>query len=159
LIDIDWVFLETSAFLKLYLPEKGATWLRGFVIDKQIVISDICFMETAVALGRLYRQNQFTRREAAKQFAVVHEDRSKYKIIPFNTVRQQAKIRSYAFNLPVTARLRTLDAIHLAAATTIVRELNAQTPAPKFTFISSDKQLLSVAQGIGFFTENPEDHP
>jgi hypothetical protein len=39
-----------------------------------------------------------------------------------------------------------------------LEDTRALTPAPPFVFVSSDAQLLRVAQAQGFVTENPEDH-
>ena len=62
-----------------------------------------------------------------------------------------------AFSLPSNLRLRALDAIQLAAANIIREAANSQSPPEPFTFISSDKQLLQVAQSQGLATQNPED--
>ncbi|MEI6045056.1 MAG: hypothetical protein WCS37_11950 [Chloroflexota bacterium] len=34
------IFLDTSALLKLYLPEIGSSWLRSFMTGQQISISE-----------------------------------------------------------------------------------------------------------------------
>ena len=63
------------------------------------------------------------------------------------------------FNLPISLRIRALDSIHLEAASVTFEATNSLTPPEPFLFVSSDRQLLQVAQGQGFTAENPEDHP
>lgn len=44
------VFLETSAFLKLYLVEKGSSWLKSFISGNQVVLSQLTLAESATTL-------------------------------------------------------------------------------------------------------------
>ncbi len=40
------LYLDTSAFMKLYLPEKGSNWLQSYILNNQIVISELILVES-----------------------------------------------------------------------------------------------------------------
>jgi predicted nucleic acid-binding protein len=152
-------FLDTSAFLKLYLAEKGSTWLKTFVTYKQIVISQLVLIECATTLGRLYRDGVYTKRLASFEYSKISRERSKYEIIQLGSDEQVNKVVSMAFNISPTLRIRALDSIHLATAKIALDAANRLVPPEPFVFLSSDVQLLKVAQAQGFVTENPEAYP
>jgi hypothetical protein len=153
------VFLDSNALLKLYLPEIGATWLRNFVVGKQIVISELAMIESATVLRRKYLEGSYTRDEAADLYEQITVDSSNYDIIPLGSKQQLNKIVDLCFSLPVGLRLRALDAIQIAVAE-IVREASVNlVPSASFTFVSADRQLVQVAQSLGLTVENPEDYP
>lgn len=54
------VYLDTSAFLKLYIPERGSSWLQNFTLNKEIVISQLVMFESSNSLARRYREGTFT---------------------------------------------------------------------------------------------------
>ncbi len=109
-----------------------------------------------VTLSRLYRDNIYTKRQAAFKYAEIRRDRSKYEVVLLGEAQQMKKAISLAFNLPVPLRIRTLDAIHLAAARITS---NAAISASSFVFLSADLRLLNAAQSQGFIVENPENYP
>jgi predicted nucleic acid-binding protein len=153
------LFLDTSAFLKLYVAEKGSNWLKTFASGNQLVISELTFYESATALRRRYLDGIFTRQEASKLYSQIYHDRFNYDIIAIGSDRQLNRVVSLSFNLPPNLRLRALDSLQLTAA--IINQMRAsnQQPHDIVTFVSSDQQLLKVAQAQGFAIENPEDHP
>lgn len=155
---MDHVFLETSAFLKLYRPEKGSVWLQSYISGKRLVISQLVFAETTTALGRLYREGIYTKKQATKLYARIINERSQYEVILLGAERQINNIASLAFNLPTTTRLRALDGFHIAVAAIYCNDVITPNPTSTLTFLSSDAQLLRVAQAQGFLTENPEDY-
>jgi predicted nucleic acid-binding protein len=151
-------FLDTSAFMKLYLSERGSTWIRGFVVGKQVVISELALVEASTTLGRLYRDGIYTRRQASILYSQIYNERSKYSIFDLAATPLN-KITSLALNLPVGLRLRALDGIHLVAAKSVQDSVSKHVPAVPTVFVSADVQLLRVAQAQGFTVENPENYP
>src|SRR5688500_5913592 len=107
-----YVFLDTSAFIKLYHLEQGSTWLKMFIMGKHIAVSELVLIESATTLGRLYRQGIYTKRRASQIYSEIYRERSKYVIAPLGSVLQRNKVVSLAFNLPIHLRLRALDGIH-----------------------------------------------
>lgn len=156
---MEYVFLDTNAFLKLYHAEKGTTWLKTFVVNKQAIISELTFAESATTLARLYRQGIYTKRQASFLYHQIRNDRFSYTIIPLDFNIQLKQIVTLAFNLPANLRIRSLDAIQLTAAKIAQEQARNQTNFGSFTFVSSDVQLLRVAQAQSFLVENPEDYP
>lgn len=153
------LFLDSSALLKLYLSEKGATWLKSFVSGQQIVISELAIFETANVLRRLYVEGHYTRDETSDLIAQINRDSATYEVVPVSGSLLLNRLITTLLNLPITLRIRSLDSIHLTSALIALEAANTSIPPEPFVFVSSDVQLLRVAQAQGFVTENPEDHP
>lgn len=156
---MDNLFLDTSAFLKLHISEKGSSWLTNFVIGKQIIISQLALFESATVLRKRYLDDTLTREEASKLYLRIHRQLPNYILILLGSTEQLNKVVSTSFNLPAPMRIRTLDAIQLVAAIIAYNNTKQQTPSSVLTVLSSDQQLLKVAQVQGFTTENPENYP
>jgi predicted nucleic acid-binding protein len=156
---MDFVFLDTSGVLKLYLPELGSSWLRNFVIGKQIVISELSLFESATALRRRYLEATYTREQANDLFAQIYQDRINFENIPLGGDFQLNELSTLVFNLPSNLRIRALDGLQLVAAKIALNNVQSLPLPNSFIFVTSDRQLLQVAQSQSFMTENPEDHP
>jgi uncharacterized protein len=156
---MDVLYLDTSAFLKLYIAEIGSKWIRNLILGRQVCISELIVVEAATSLGRRYREGNYTKQEAARIYALISNQSSGYKIYPLGEDKELKRAATFAFNLPITMRIRALDAIHLAAALSAKQDADAMTPPANFTFVSADRQLLTVATGLGMASENPESHP
>lgn len=153
------LFLDTSALLKLYLPETGSSWLSSYIPGHNIVISELALYESATVLRRRYLEGTLTLLQASTLHVRLQRDSLAYITIPLGTDKQLERIVNFAFKLAAPLRLRALDAIQLAAAEIATELIQTQTPLEQFIFISSDRQLLQVAQAQNYLTENPEDHP
>lgn len=154
---MDEAFLDTSAFMKLYIAEIGSAWLKTFLVGKQPVISELALIESATALRRRHLDGIYNRVQASALYSQIYQERTKYKIIPLDPERERRKIVTLSYNLPTNLRLRALDGLQLASA--LFSRQSGTTSALSFTFVTSDAQLLKVAQAQGFITENPEDYP
>jgi uncharacterized protein len=156
---MDKLFLDSSAFIKLYVPEKGSAWLSRFINGKEIIVSQLILFECIGALGRLYRESTFSKPDAIALYRQIERDSLNYLVVPLGRQEQIDQVLDTTFGLATNLRLRTLDAIHLATAQ-ITEEANKRlTPPTLFTFISADRQLLQVAQTLGLSVENPENYP
>jgi predicted nucleic acid-binding protein len=153
------IFLDSSALLKLHLPELGAGWLRNFVVNQQICISELALFETANVIKRLYVENNLTKDEATDLIAKINRDSTGYEIIALGGSLQLNRLISLLFSLPIPLRIRTLDSLHLTAAEIALEDARSLNPPQTLVFISSDQRLLQIAQARGFATENPEDYP
>lgn len=152
-------FLDTNALLKQYLSEKGAVWLTNFVRDKQIVISELALFESSVVLRRRYTEANLTRVQAVDLLDRVKRDSLNYQIVPLGGDLQLAELQKLIFKLSNSLVIRTLDSLHLTAAQLAFNAATKFNPPEPFVFVSSDRQLLRVAQATGFPVENPEDYP
>jgi predicted nucleic acid-binding protein len=155
----DHAFVDTSALLKLYLSELGSGWLQNFIVNQQIVASELIIFEATVTVRRRYIEGSLTLIEATDILRRLNKDAVNYSLIPIAVNTLANELETLIFALPNTDRIRTLDAIHLTSAIAAFNALQAVTPAVKFTFISADLQLLRIAAGLKLATENPESHP
>lgn len=152
-------FLDTSALLKLYVDEQGSIWLRNFVIGQQVSISELALFEAVNALRRRYTQGDLTRAEAIDLFGQLNRSSVSYGVVTLGGQVQLNRLLNLIFNMPVALQIRSLDSIHLTAAQIALEDAMSQTPSQPFIFVSSDAQLLRVAQAQGFTVENPENYP
>jgi len=153
------LFLDTSALMKLYLPELGTSWIRNFVIGQSPILSELALYESATILRRHHLDGDLTLTQAALLYARIRRESQSFGIILLRTESQLDRVVATSFSLPAGLRLRALDSIHLAAAQIASEQANRLVPPEPFVFVSSDRQLLQVAQFQGFATENPETHP
>jgi predicted nucleic acid-binding protein len=152
-------FLDTNALLKLFVPERGSAWLNNFVTIQQIVISEIALFESATVLRRRYIEGTFDQIQALALLRQIRRASTNYQIIQLGGRRQQDELINIIFGLPNSLRVRALDAIQLQAAVRAYNITVTLNPPEPFVFISSDRQLLQVAQAQGFSVENPEAYP
>jgi predicted nucleic acid-binding protein len=153
------LFLDTNSLLKLYLMEKGSNWLRNFIIGKQIVIAELTLFESLAVARRLFLEGKLTFAEANDLFNQIYADRLIYKVIPMAGDAELRKLSGFTFSLPGNLRLRALDSLQLIAAEIARDTANSLNPPEALIFVSSDVQLLRVAQARGFVTDNPENYP
>jgi predicted nucleic acid-binding protein len=156
---MNFLFLDTSAFIKLYLKEKGSRWIRRLVKSNQILISELTLAEATNVVTRLYRNGNITRRKVRSVLKSIGNKSDYIQIIPLKIEEQISLLATLGLGLPGNLRLRTLDSIQIVAAEIAKNFINSQDPAATFIFVSSDRQLLQVAQARGFTTENPENYP
>jgi predicted nucleic acid-binding protein len=156
---MDKLFLDTSSFLKLYVAEKGSSWLGNYITGKEIVASELVLFESSNTLTRLFREGKITQGEAITLLDQILQDAQAYTIVPISTVPLVKQVNNLGLNLPPNLRLRSLDSIHLATALIAQAATNSLNPPPSFTFVTADAQLIRTAQHFGLTTENPENHP
>lgn len=152
-------FLDTNALLKLFVAEQGSVWLNNFISNEQIVISEIALFESATVLRRRYLEGTFDQIQALALLRQIRKTSANYQIIQLGGRRQLDELVTIIFGLPNNLRIRALDAIQMQAATRAYRAATTLVPPEPFVFVSSDKQLLQVAQAQGFTVENPDSHP
>jgi uncharacterized protein len=155
---MDKLALDTSAFVKLYLPETGSAWLRNFILGKEVIISQLVLFEFTHTITRLHREGHISRTDADSLYRRAKTDTTRFTNISIRPTRQMDKCYELGVNLPSILRLRTLDGIHLATALLAQTVANSLNPSPSFTFVTADAQLVRTAQHFGLTTENPENH-
>jgi predicted nucleic acid-binding protein len=153
------IFLDTNALLKLYLSEVGSTWLENYIAPHSVVISELALFESATVLRRKSVEGNLTRNQVIDLFGQIRLDSHNYQIIALGGTNQMDRLANLVFNLPTNLRVRALDSLHLTAATIAFEAASSLNPPEPFVFISSDRQLLQVAQAQGFSVENPEAYP
>lgn len=153
------LFLDTSAYLKLYQPELGSGWIRNLIRTNQIFISELALAETTNTITRLFREGVISRQTVSGILVSISSKNSNIEIIPLDVENQIGTLATLGLSLSANLRLRTLDALQLIGADIAKTRVLAQDPTADFTFVSADIKLLQVAQSQGFVTENPENYP
>ena len=129
------VFLDTSAFAKRYLTERGSEKVNSVLLDAdQLAVSVLCVPEFVSTLSRLVREERLraSERDLIKALAIADlADADICQITP--------EVVASAVTLIESTPLRTLDAIHIASAASLKAEL----------FVTADRRQLSAARAAG----------
>ncbi len=131
------LYLDTSSLVKLYLDEDHSDLVHAWVDGTRVVCtSRIAYPEAMAAFARRWRQGDLDDEDfdGARQDLV--DDWPRFSVLDLNEVA--------AAELAVRLDLRGFDAVHLAAAISVVTE----SEAPTF-FSSFDRQLNRAARAEG----------
>ena len=150
-------YLDTSALMKRYMPEKGTAWINELLSSgssARFLSSELVALELTTALARGERERRISK---------AHRDRLAAQAVKeCDTLLLQTgvstEIIAVARELALRYPLRAYDAIHLATARAIRTQASALTVPPP-VFVAADVTLLSAAREEGFSIENPNDHP
>ncbi|GAB4535846.1 MAG: hypothetical protein Kow0063_20630 [Anaerolineae bacterium] len=150
-------YFDTSAVIKLYVPEAGSEWVERIVTQRGedgfvhvITFVKIGIVETAAALTRRQRLGDITLAERNRLYASFIRDVEHR----FVTLAVDDGLLLRAAELTQHHLLRGYDAVHLAAALTFSRQLT-DAGLPGLTFASADETLCDVARAEGLIVENP----
>jgi predicted nucleic acid-binding protein len=150
-------YLDTSAAVKLYVPEAGSDWLHNLLDanPEPLLLSSLLLrIEMQSAFARRLREGSVTPGEYADMCHLFDVHRAaRYRLSPVEgTVVQQActSIERYP--------LRAYDAVHLATALLIHWQL-LDAGASALVFLSADDRLIAAAATEGLAVDNPNDHP
>ena len=129
------VFLDTSAFAKRYIAERGS----DHVIDlcqkaDNLTVSVICLPELISALSRLTREKKLDRASYRRLRDDIVAD-----LADADTCQLTENVLAAAVSLLEQNSLRAMDAIHVACALAVKPEL----------FVSGDRQQLAAARRAG----------
>jgi len=131
------IYLDTSALTKLLIAEAETPELRTWLTAQ----SGRGEYAVTSALGRVELM-----RVVARYGQPSHVERARYLLDGLDIVRLAEPVIALAETIgPVT--LRSLDAIHLAAAFQVGRELSA--------FVTYDHRLLDGCRAVGLATASP----
>jgi predicted nucleic acid-binding protein len=133
------VFLDTSAIVRRYVHAPG----RGLVLDAMAADADwcasaLCRSEALLALHRL----AVAPSQAARTWSRLRDDWDAFVVVPVDD-----RCLAHAVELGATYALRTVDAIHLAAADRLPR------PA---SFVTFDRHQIPAAAALGFDVISPQ---
>lgn len=146
------IFADSSALLKRHIAEQGSAWVRSWIMPEQghtIVAAEIAIPEIIAAFSRRQRQRQLSPASLGRlRGAFILAAEEEYLLIPITRA-----IVTVAGELVARHPLRTLDAIHLAAALEAARRFVALP-----LFITADRILLAAATAEGFPTDDPNNH-
>ena len=132
------VFLDTSAFAKRYVAEKGSEKVMALCLDADsLVVSFFCLLELISTLSRLVREKKLTKAAYRKLKSEAIADLADIDICQITTDVLVSVIR-----LLESHPLRAMDAIHVACALTVKSDV----------FVSADHRQLLAARKAGLKT-------
>lgn len=153
---MDNYFFDSSGLVKRYRNETGTNWVLQIYrpTSKNIIhIAQVSLVEVTAALTRRMNNPTFY---AKYQKAVKRFERDVQ--IRFSVFKLTDAVILSAVNLTKTYGLRGYDAVQLASALEIEREIAAFNLQP-LIFVSADSELNSAAQSEGLQIENPNNYP
>lgn len=134
------VYLDTSAFVNLFVEEVGSKQIEQIVIASQVVAtSTVTFAETCAAFARRQRDGDLTPDE--HQMVLASLDQYWGTVV---TVEATMNVMRFAGILAARHALRGFDAIHLASALTLQTSLGTSV-----TFCCADTRLSRAAIDTG----------
>lgn len=134
------LYLDTSAWLKLYVDERGTQEVIAAVRAAELVaISQIAYAEARAALARVLREKRTTKAEHRRRVAALDADFAKILKVE---VSQEVVLQ--AGELAESHGLRGFDAIQLASAGWLARK----TRKP-LRLLAFDERLNAAAHALG----------
>jgi predicted nucleic acid-binding protein len=146
-------YLDSSALVKRYVPERGSAWVEEFCDKNDVAISLITVVEMASALGRRAKEGNLTEDQRDQIYRQFVDDEPRYQLLGL-TEQISQRVASLLLTSPEGLSLRTLDAIHLASAQLLLRD-SGQVEASGI--VTSDRALLRAAPWAGLGVDNPEE--
>lgn len=153
-------YLDSSALVKLYVPEAGSGWIDAVVSARAadglarhvIACSEIGLVEVAAALARRLRERTLDVASAAAiRDRLFHDAATRFFML---SVRRDVIER--AADLAARRSLRAYDAVHLATGLVLADELRSAGIEPP-AFVSADDALNLAADSEGLHVSNPRE--
>ncbi len=146
-------FADTSALAKRYVVEVGTNWVKSWIqpsAGNVIFVSELTLVEMSSLLARKQREGVLSASDIVQvRNTFLWHIKAEYLVIPVDSV-----MFIDASNLVSKRPLRTLDAIQLACAI-----WSRQQFSEPVSFISADRNLLTIAAIEGFSIDDPNAHP
>jgi predicted nucleic acid-binding protein len=134
------LYLDTSAWLKLYVDERGTQEVIAAVQSAELVaISRIAYAEARAALARVLREKRTTHAEHRKRIAALDAD-----YVEVLKVEVSEEVIRQAGELAESHALRGFDAIQIASAGWLARK--TRRPVRLLAF---DKRVNEAAHALG----------
>ena len=132
------LYVDTSALVRRYVQGPGRDLvLEAMAADATWCASALCRSETLLALHRL----ALTPSQHARMWGHLRDDWDAFVVIPVDD-----RCLAHAVELGATYGLRTVDAVHLAAADRLPRPV---------TYLTYDRRQIPAAAGLGFEVRSP----
>jgi uncharacterized protein len=153
---VDYFFADSSAVLKLYVPEVGSSWMLA--LDRSgMTVSALAFAEIASALRRRLDDGSLTSRQVQLAWRRFRQDLRAWVVIDLTQPVLDRSAR-LLFDPTLPVPLRALDALQLASALEAQLRVASSTP-DSFTLLTADERLFRAATHLGVDAENPNLHP
>jgi predicted nucleic acid-binding protein len=141
-MNLPWIYLDTSTYLKLFVKEKGSQVARPLVRKSRIISSAILTIECFSSLSRKRKRGELGDKDFNSLVSKIKMDAEYIEIL-----RLTDEILLRAESVALQSDSRTLDSIHIASAL-IFRD----TTEIDLTFVTSDKRQREFADHQGLKT-------
>ena len=129
------VFLDTSAFAKRYVVEKGSDKVMALCLKADsLVVSVVCLLELISTLSRLVREKKLAKAEYRRL-----KSESMADLADVDICQITADVLVSVVSLLESHPLRAMDAVHVACALAVKPDV----------FVSADHRQLSAARKAG----------
>lgn len=137
-----WIYIDTSIYLKLFMKEKGSDKARRLIQENRLLSSAILASECLSALSRRKQCKEMDDKTFNRLVNLLKKDLPYIEIVKL-TDEVLRKTEEVVLRSPA----RTLDAIHIASAL-LFRELTGI----ELSFVTSDKKQEEAAKREGLKT-------
>lgn len=136
-------FIDTSSLTKRYVEEQGSKELEElfYTAVKEVYVSTLAIVEFSAAIGRKIRNKEISENASANAMYEFEQDWKGW----FTKISLTEELAELAANLAIQHPLKGLDAVHLSSAAASGVDL----------FVTSDVNLLTIAEKIGMESYNP----
>ena len=133
------LYLDTSAWLKLYIPESGSETVTAAIAAAEVVaISPVGYAEACAGLARVLREKRTTITEHRRRLAALDDDYAALLKVEVTDI-----IVRQAGRLAQTHALRGFDAIHLASAAWLAKQVRSPV-----RLLAYDERLNTAARAL-----------
>lgn len=140
------LYLDTSSLVKLYIDEPYSEEVWQWAVNAYaLATSRVAYPEMLSALTRRYRDGDMDAATYQRTVGAFQRDWDAFAVVDLEEIR--------AGELASTHALRGFDAVHLAAALTLLRA----TTDGAVAFTSFDQRLNQAAGREGFTVLTPPD--
>ncbi len=148
-MSIPLLYLDTSAWLKLYIEENGSEAVHSAVEEaEQVCTHLIAYAELRAALAKAQRMDRLDAVQKAQLLPIIDQDWE-----TLNVILPTEMLIKRAANLADQFGLRGYDSVHLAAAEAISLQI---MPQP-LIFACFDSKLNEAAKALGMRTIMTEE--
>ncbi len=134
-------YLDTSALVKRYVAEPGSSAVRALFRARTVATARVAYAEVAATLARLCREGRCSHAARDAVYARLDDDFAAMSIVEVRPL-----VVRLIPALVVRRSLRGYDAVHLAAAVTLVAR------GASLTFWAADRGLIDAAAAEGLKT-------
>jgi predicted nucleic acid-binding protein len=110
-VEKPWIYVDTSAFLKLFIRERGSDRMRRLVKKHRLLSSAVLAVEGSSALARRKRDGDIGGPDFDRVLTRLRES-----LLSVEAVRVTDEVLQIAGDIVLRTPARTMDALHIASA-------------------------------------------
>ena len=136
---VEWAYFDTSVLVKRYVREAGSKRARELLRHHRFLSCAIAPLEAVSAFSRRQVAGELSARNFSAIMSRLRADQGHWELVEVS-----ASVLARAEEVIARAGVRTLDALHLAAALSFQELSGLRLP-----FVTADEQQREAAQQLG----------